>query len=997
MMQFRGMRSFAALVDRLDMGSIGLLGLACLASPALASETPEIKHFSNILEIRNLSADEAGRGIPVRLEATVTYADPVFNFLFLEQAGSSIFAHALGTDELQLSGQRVLVEGKTAAGDLKPVIFADNIRLLGKGTVADPEAVALDTLTLGDGQKDAAWISVEATVEHVVIEDHKAAIWCRDRGVRFVITLGEQLTQEEASSLVGTRVRAKGNLGYLLDVGIFHRPDERRGPATFKTYRLFSQDMGHLDVLHRDGVPLPAVLSSLIPDILAGQEAAPFAVHGQITEATPSSFVLQDELAAMRFFVQPTHGLELGRVVRVIGVPRWRSNGERDFEAKVLRQLTSAPLSDPAPSLASQLAEQGQDLRRVAVRGRLLDHEQMAGHTRLLLDEAGVRFAVRLPPRKEGASYELDSALVIQTVGIFSRGVDGGSRETFEVAVVRPSDFAVVELRDAFSLLPVLISLGALLGVVGACLLWVRMLRSRVAEKTRHLSDLTAQLRSSYEAMNDGIVALDDRGEVLAVNEQARRLFGLDLQPGQGAQGMFDSIEARLDRPEALAGRLRRLRAEAELNDSFEMMLVAPEHRHLQVISTPIRLQKDGAPPIGRLWLFRDETEKRKLQASLNQSQKMEAVGTLAGGFAHDFNNLLTVVAGNLTLIRAQRGKQVGELLRELKAAEDGAHRAADLVRQLLTFSNRSDLQAKPCCMNEVAERLSSLLRHALDADIRLELALDPKLPAVLADGTLMEQVLLNLCVNARDAMPRGGRLILRSYLEPATGEGPDQVVVAVKDTGTGMPEEVQEKIFEPFFTTKRAGEGTGLGLSVSYGVVHQHGGRLECDSAPGQGTEFRVRLPVAESAVEPEVSNDFLQVSRLPATILVVDDEELVREVAEGMLSQGGFEVESVASGREALAKLDQGQGRFHAVLLDLTMPGMSGAEVLRHIRQTIPGLPVVICSGYRVGNQEGAKSIGDLSPDASLQKPYTEEQLFETLNSVLRDSASETHSPVH
>ncbi|HYC72689.1 MAG TPA: PAS domain S-box protein [Opitutaceae bacterium] len=384
-----------------------------------------------------------------------------------------------------------------------------------------------------------------------------------------------------------------------------------------------------------------------------------------------------------------------------------------------------------------------------------------------------------------------------------------------------------------------------------------------------------------------------------------------------------------------------------------------------------------------------DITERRLLEEQLRQAQKMESLGTLAGGIAHDFNNILAVINGyaELCLIRGGEPVTLQKSLREIRRAAD---RASGLVRQILTFSRKAEVRFAPLDLNQQVRDLVALLAETFPRNIGFQLTLEDNLPALRADPNQFQQIVLNLCVNARDAMPGGGTITLATArmegaAVPATvpGHPPACACLSISDTGTGMTPEVRARIFEPFFTTKAATHGTGLGLAVVYGIVASHGGALEVDTAPGVGSAFRIYLPLsAEAAAEvaPRRAGEFPGGSE---RVLVVDDETPLRLLLEAALSQKGYTVEGAHDGRDAIARLDRIENRYDAVVLDLNMPGATGLEVLRHIHATRPALRVLLVSGHLT--TEARAEFEALGQKDFLRKPYPLDELGRQLRGML------------
>jgi signal transduction histidine kinase len=387
-----------------------------------------------------------------------------------------------------------------------------------------------------------------------------------------------------------------------------------------------------------------------------------------------------------------------------------------------------------------------------------------------------------------------------------------------------------------------------------------------------------------------------------------------------------------------------------------------------------------------------ERTDRRRAEELLRQAQKMEAIGRLAGGVAHDFNNLLTVINGYAQLMMGQLPAQnplYGNAEEILKAGE----RAASLTRQLLAFSRKQVLAPAVLNLNLIVSQVEKMLRRLIGEDIRLVAALDPTLGSVRADAGQIEQVLLNLAVNARDAMPIGGRLTLETanvtldenYAEqhPGIKPGP-HVMLAVSDTGIGMDKDTQSHLFEPFFTTKEQGKGTGLGLSTVFGIVKQSEGSIWVYSELGKGTTFKVYLPrVDQDAPSSIGSADKGRSLRGTETILLVEDSESVQKLMCAVLAQQGYTVLTAGDGESALKLLRQHQGPLHLLMTDVVLPGMGGPEIAAQVVQARPRIKVLFCSGYteRSVIENGALPSGS----AFLQKPFTPESLGRKLRDLL------------
>ena len=392
--------------------------------------------------------------------------------------------------------------------------------------------------------------------------------------------------------------------------------------------------------------------------------------------------------------------------------------------------------------------------------------------------------------------------------------------------------------------------------------------------------------------------------------------------------------------------------------------------------------------------LLNDLEEQKKLEAQLRQAQKMESIGTLAGGIAHDFNNVLNIVKGYAGAI-ADHPDINEEIAEQLEVIDEAIERGTSLVRQLLTLARKTEARLASTNINELVSGLANLLKQTLPKTIDLSLDLRPKLPSIMADPNEITQALLNLCVNARDAMPKGGKLILRTrhvdgaQIKNTAAPAGQFVCVEVTDTGTGMSDSVRSRIFEPFFTTKGIGEGTGLGLAIVYGIVKSHNGAIDVESASERGTTFRLYLPVAlsqqrastEGASRRQI-NDRKQLNG-QKTVLLVEDEEMMVLLLRKTFSKHGYNVLVALDGEEALNLFHHHKHEIDVVLLDIGLPKKAGWDVILKMKEENPQVSVVVSSGYIDPDfkikmhQAGVKDFID--------KPYTPDAVVETIESVL------------
>lgn len=426
-----------------------------------------------------------------------------------------------------------------------------------------------------------------------------------------------------------------------------------------------------------------------------------------------------------------------------------------------------------------------------------------------------------------------------------------------------------------------------------------------------------------------------------------------------------------------------------------EYRMVASDGRILWFRDEAVLLARTKAPELLMQGVLYDITEHKRMEDQLRHSQKMEAVGLLAGGVAHDFNNLLMLIQGHNERLRAQLAPG-DAAVKEAVGIEHAVTRAAGLTRQLLAFSRRQILQPKVLNLNEILTESAKMLDRLLGKDIALKVTASPSLWPVKADPGQLEQIILNLAVNARDAMPKGGQLTIETRNTEITRASPrldsralagKYVMLVVTDTGIGMDTQTQAHMFEPFFTTKEPGKGTGLGLSIVYGVVKQTGGWTHVESKPGQGTVFEIYLPSAEDAMvlldSAAGKKEFKTVPKGTETILLVEDEEGIRVLTNEFLSAQGYTVLHAMDGNEALRIAEGHEDLIHLLVTDVVMPNLGGKELAHRLRKVRPEMKVLFMSGYP--EHPALSNEASDQPEIILQKPFLLDVLGHRVRSVL------------
>ncbi|MGC1818275.1 MAG: PAS domain S-box protein, partial [Casimicrobiaceae bacterium] len=515
-------------------------------------------------------------------------------------------------------------------------------------------------------------------------------------------------------------------------------------------------------------------------------------------------------------------------------------------------------------------------------------------------------------------------------------------------------------------------------------------------QREEALRESEEQYRAVFDASLDALVLRDEGFRIVDVSPSYEKMSGYSRDEVAGA----DHVVANPPEIDAAVKALHR-RALGSEPVRMETQMIRRDGRPIHIELSGVRTVYQGRPHV--LYAGRDITERkqaearhRELEAQLRQAQKMEAIGHLTGGIAHDFNNILTGIMGYLTLAGEREVAQTdAKLARHLKQAQHGATRARELIQQMLTFSRAQKGKPRAVALASLAEEAVKLLGSSLPSSVELRTALETDLPAVMIDPVQVEQILLNLCINARDAMDGAGKIVVGVRLASAANgavcsscrqsAAGRYVELYVADTGPGIAPRVLERMFEPFFTTKEVGRGSGMGLATVHGIVHEHGGHVLVDTASGRGATFRVLLPALEGEADAAVSSDAAKTRRKPmrlaleGRVLLVDDEQMVGEFMAELLGGWGLEVTVRRDPVEAERWLAADPARIDLVLTDQTMPKMTGLDLAGRVGALRPGLPVILYSGY--ADNIGADQLARCGVRAVLRKPVEPEPLYAAL----------------
>jgi hypothetical protein len=504
----------------------------------------------------------------------------------------------------------------------------------------------------------------------------------------------------------------------------------------------------------------------------------------------------------------------------------------------------------------------------------------------------------------------------------------------------------------------------------------------------QEIGEYRGRLASIIDSSEDSIVSKDLNGIILSWNQGAEQLYGYTAEEAVGKPISILVPEGRPDEIPRILERIRR----GESVEHYESVRLTKDGRHLDVSIRISPIRNAAGNPVGASAISRDITAQKRAEEHLRQAQRMDAIGRLAGGLAHDFNNILGIITACTELLRShvEASEDSAEYVGNIRKAVD---RGSGLTRQLLAFSKKQKIQLQLLDLNERLKETVRLLRPLMGDDV--EIVVSPRSTSAVVEADLgqLDQVLINLAVNARDAMPHGGRFILETanvqldylYAEQHASIKPGRyVMLAVSDTGTGMDADTASRAFEPFFTTKETGKGTGLGLATVYGIVQQCGGNIQLYSELGRGTTFKIYLPSAEDKLGA-TSEPFVETvapARSKTTILLVEDDEIMRKMTRKLLQQHGYEVVEAADGKAAVEWVKTHDSEIDILLTDVVMRGLSGPELATQLGKLRPSMKVMFMSGYTgelIANHEG------LSGSTLLEKPFTRATLLNTLSDAL------------
>jgi PAS domain S-box-containing protein len=923
-----------------------------------------------VSELRRMPLNEINRGHPVRIRGTLTFHDPAEGDMFVHDGIEGIFVFVPKELKQIGPGSQVLIEGYSDPGEFAPSIRATRVTVLRDGRLPTARRCGHDELV--GGREDCQWVEIEAVVRGTGHGDQGEALLMLRFGSSTTAATIAGTDPETLSNLFGATVRVRAVCGSKFN--------NRR---QWQGFLFYVPSAAEIQVVRHAQADLSAIaprtiesLSQFAPE---RSPSEPIKLNGRVLSRRGDTILLQDSTGGIAVELQPRQSASPGDRAEVLGYLVRRFNGWAIEDGLASPVTTPDDMPGPTDVTASDAAGGGYAATLIRVEAVLVEQFPAGLDYVFLLqsvEEVGKSRLVfpAILPRTQVTNElrELKPGTRLRVTGACGMPYDRSMIASFRVLLRDVSDVDVIEQPSSWTgkkALSVTGIVAALAIVAGA---WVITLRRRVSKQTAQIrrqlaweANLEAHYRDLFESASDAIFSLDATGHVTSMNQFGRTLTGL----GDGDSFLHAVVPDSLGIARELVTSKAPITREITLTGQSAPIV-------LEVSVRPILNAESSA---GVQAIARDLTQRRRLEADLRQAQKMEAIGRLAGGVAHDFNNLLTVINGNAEVLRSRSSKPDSSLIDEIARA--GEH-AASLTRQLLTFSRKGVIAPRVLCPNATVTSLRRMLGRLIGDRVELIADLDETAGSIRIDPGQLEQVLVNLAINARDAMPNGGSLTLR------TRGRPEHVRIEVIDTGTGMDKPTLARAFEPFFTTKPDGEGTGLGLATVKSIVEGAGGTIGVFSEPGRGVAFTIEFPLSEDTPLTPIPSPVLPPPANREVILLVEDEPAVQLLERRVLEMARYVVLTASNGGEALGVFERYQGRIDLLVTDVVMPGMSGRELAELIGRRRPNLPTLFLSGYTPDEvlKEGVRA----EEAHFLQKPFTPSGLLQKVRDVLSGMGS-------
>ena len=935
--------------------------------------------------VRKLSGAEVERGLGVRLTAVVTFYDPYTDYLYVQDRTGGVFVQSPRGTNLGLRvGQAIELEGITRRGTFAPVVAEPTIRVQGKGR-GIPTAQPLTVESLFSGTEEGNWVEIHGIVTSAALSTNKP--WLEldvtALGDSFKAHIPGFLDNDQLPMwLVDARIRLRGVAGTVFN--------QRRQTLGLE---LFVPSMESIKVVRP--APRDPFAQAVRPmnRLLQWDTNTPpghrVKVQGTVTlKWADKQIYLQDQTGGIYVELLRPLTVDPDTVIEVVGFPKAGSFAPKLRQA-VWRKAGSLPPLSPAKATVKDLRQGEFDARLVELDAILNGQVRHGGIDVLTLQEGNWSFEARLRTNKtsQAALALLHPGSRLRVTGVCDVSASERSRpNVFRVLLRSPEDLLVLARPPWWTVLRLLT---VLVCVILGGALWLLFYSRRVSALQHKYSQL-------FENASDLICTLDLEGRFTALNKAAEKITGYAKAEACG-RSLEDWIEP--DQRASFRAWWSNLLAGRQMPHP-EFNIVTRDGQTV-VLEVSGRLLLRRGKPVAVEAIARDITARKQaveqqlmLERKLLDSQKLESLGVMAGGIAHDFNNLLTAILGNAGLAASSlpgdspQRSYLGNIVKT-------SRQAADLCKQLLAYSGKGRFVLQRIDLNAVIEDMHQLLRVSISKKAALELVLADELPAIECDQSQLRQVLMNLVINASEALDdKTGSILIRTGVEHLDDAPPpdasfatdlqpgDYVFLEVSDNGCGMDRETLSKIFDPFFTTKFVGRG--LGLAAVSGIVRAHRAALRITSEPGRGSLFRILFRSCSEPADPVPASPAAPARwRGSGAVLVADDEPAVRDVTAQMLKGLGFDVIPATDGEGAIATFRDRLNEIVAVVLDLTMPHRSGEDTLREIRRLRPDVPVLLISGFSE-HEAMARFCGQEASDF-LAKPFKAEELREKMQAIL------------
>lgn len=969
----------------LDAGIVRGLGLPRRAIPEINAEGLPLSWegylpvICSIGEVRDLTAEEVAAQPPVRIQGQVLLKHSQQAHYYVHDGTGGIILEPENVPEDTRPGMLLSLTGYATPGTHSSVLTASRVETNSFRPVV--KSVAVTSQGLQVGRQEAQWVHLCGVIRKVSPSASRLhLVLARPAGRFDVFVHGGTLA--EAEPLIGARVMVNAVVEQIVN---------RAGQVSGS--RLLVPGLENIEIVRPADTDVEGQDPIRIRDLLdpAGRYGFfhPFKIEGTVSLIRHGSVFIEDEDTSIEALVAGRpRGVSVGDRVTGIG---YLGLGQLrpQLEDASIEKLDARGELTVNKTQAQRILDSGLNGRLVSLTGTLISKSPMQREYSIILADSSQAFAVVMDMANVTPEVRaLREGSVLRVTGICDFAADRNRNpQSFRILLRTAEDIQVIQTPPRISNERLLMMVVGMTLIIILSLAWVSFLRRRVGRTEKRFT-------KAFSASPIPVALATADFTFLDVNLSFLDRFGY---------GREDVIKKSATELNLFAGTgteesVRRLLAESRTVRDLESEIRSKSGGHLNVLISAEYIELDRQEVL--LIQLQDVTERTALMNQLRESQKMEAVGQLAAGVAHDFNNLLTIIRGNCDLIKecADNPKDVIELNGELDQATT---RAADLTRQLLAFSRRSVLQPRVFDLNEAIESSHRMVARMLGETIDVELDLVAGTPSIQADPGMIDQIIINLGVNAHDAMPKGGRLILSTRLVTLTelevksdpdARAGDFVVLGVADNGAGMNLDLQKRVFEPFFTTKEVGEGTGLGLSTVYGIMKQHEGWVSVESELGKGTRFDSFFPAMEPADDDtEKPSELVEQDGEGATILLVEDEPAVARMTARMLQNLGYRVLNAENGPAARKVWARHGENVDLLLTDMVMPaGLSGFDLANEFSAARPELPIIFVSGY---SEDLIKADGGEGPNRHfLAKPYSRKQLVMLIRSCLEPTEQST-----